>query len=640
MHSVRPIADNCYRQLTVGSRQAHKVGGCTLRFLAQLASSRFTFLLPLALLVLSSQSHAQPSAPFLAWPQPQPVPFLTPLSGIQLNAVAYAVPPVPVPLGSSYNIEGITTDGTPFNTGGFDGSSWAYREESLGSSILWHDLSFPLGAPNVPDAVYGATIPLPAGKFAALLLLGDLVNNEQPPTAHFTVTYTDGTTAGFTQNLSDWVNPLNWPGESLVKCAPSRHNSDGSIDPNSVCIYGYQFALDPTKTVSSLTLPNDRDVVILSAVLQPPIVPGTTTYNPASGTVPLPGTDLLQAHFVPADTASFTSADATVSLTVLPPSAPIVPAIDWPTPQPLPYGAPLTAAQLDASAATKIGPVLLPLNSSARIDAMYPDGMVFEEKGFDGTGAAFSANQLGTAVSYAGFTFPLGASSIPDAAANATLPLPPGQFAGLYFIGAAGSASAQLDQPFTVTYTDGTSTQTPVSLSSWRSPGSLAGETVVAQTTYANTPQGGQISGTFDLYGYRIALDATRTVQSLTLPPNASVILVAAGLDPGSNLPVQGNFVYTPPAGTVLPAFTPTDNADFAAATGATTQVVEQPILTLTAANATRLFGTPNPAFTGTIQGAIGNDTFVESFATSAGEITPAGHYPIVPSPAGPDLAR
>jgi filamentous hemagglutinin family protein len=58
--------------------------------------------------------------------------------------------------------------------------------------------------------------------------------------------------------------------------------------------------------------------------------------------------------------------------------------------------------------------------------------------------------------------------------------------------------------------------------------------------------------------------------------------------------------------------------------------------LTLTAANATRDFGAPNPAFTGTFSGFVNGDTASVvsglAFNTPATTTSPAGAYPIVPS--------
>ena len=94
--------------------------------------------------------------------------------------------------------------------------------------------------------------------------------------------------------------------------------ADGSQQAGAFSVYGYQFPLDPTKTVQSLTLPQNTDVVVLAAGLNTGVtfpVAGTFTYNPAARTVP-PASTTLTTHFVPADSVNYTQADAAVHLIV------------------------------------------------------------------------------------------------------------------------------------------------------------------------------------------------------------------------------------------------------------------------------------------------------------------------------------
>ena len=59
-------------------------------------------------------------------------------------------------------------------------------------------------------------------------------------------------------------------------------------------------------------------------------------------------------------------------------------------------------------------------------------------------------------------------------------------------------------------------------------------------------------------------------------------------------------------------------------------------VLTAAANNATRVYGAANPAFSGTVTGAIGSDSFAESFTTTASASSNVGSYPIVPAVTGP----
>jgi hypothetical protein len=68
------------------------------------------------------------------------------------------------------------------------------------------------------------------------------------------------------------------------------------------------------------------------------------------------------------------------------------------------------------------------------------------------------------------------------------------------------------------------------------------------------------------------------------------------------------------------------------------TLTVNQAALTASAADATRVYGTANSAFTGSVIGAVNGDTFTESFSTVATISSNVGTYPIIPSVAGADL--
>jgi hypothetical protein len=111
---------------------------------------------------------------------------------------------------------------------------------------------------------------------------------------------------------------------------------------------------------------------------------------------------------------------------------------------------------------------------------------------------------------------------------------------------------------------------------------------------------------------------------------------------------VPGSFAYTPAPGTVLSvgshtlsvSFTPTDTTTYSTPTPITTNLtVSQDALTITANNATEVYGTANPAFTGTITGEVPADSFTESFATPATLDSAVGSYPITPSVTGSNLA-
>ena len=92
--------------------------------------------------------------------------------------------------------------------------------------------------------------------------------------------------------------------------------------------------------------------------------------------------------------------------------------------------------------------------------------------------------------------------------------------------------------------------------------------------------------------------------------------------------------------GTITINANQTGNANYAAATQVTQSiVVNQAALTVAANNATKIYGTANPSFTGGVTGAVNGDSFAESFSTSATINSNAGNYAIVPGATGTNLA-
>lgn len=207
----------------------------------------------------------------------------------------------PVNLSGIYNRSGIFTDGRTFSTG-FDGGSTAFSSTLLGTSFWWNNLIFNFGPSNTADVVActGQTINnLPQGQFNTLQILAAAVDGSQTLQS-FTVTYTDNSTSTFTQSFSDWANSQSYPGEFPVITMSYRETSGGSRQTLNVSVYGYVFVLNQTKTIKSITLPNNSDVVLMAMDLannsaqvsltayydRPGIyTDGTTFTNPATGGV-------------------------------------------------------------------------------------------------------------------------------------------------------------------------------------------------------------------------------------------------------------------------------------------------------------------------------------------------------------------
>ena len=73
---------------------------------------------------------------------------------------------------------------------------------------------------------------------------------------------------------------------------------------------------------------------------------------------------------------------------------------------------------------------------------------------------------------------------------------------------------------------------------------------------------------------------------------------------------------------------------------GGSSPSVTRPTLTVTAANASRVYGSPNPAFAASASGALPGDTFTLTASTVATPSSPVGAYSIVPAATGANLAN
>ena len=184
-------------------------------------------------------------------------------------APASVSPTAEVSLSSVANCFGIYTDGKVFSTGGLDRGGNAYSANQLGSSPKLLGVPFTFGTANQLNVARATTIPLTAGKYTTLNILGTAVNGNQKAQP-FIVTYTDGTTATFTQSVSGWYTPQHYPGEAIAMQTSYRDTSSGGRDARTFNVYGYSFPLSNAKTVKSLTLPNNINVTLLALTLTNP----------------------------------------------------------------------------------------------------------------------------------------------------------------------------------------------------------------------------------------------------------------------------------------------------------------------------------------------------------------------------------
>jgi hypothetical protein len=176
-------------------------------------------------------------------------------------------------------------------------------------------------------------------------------------------------------------------------------------------------------------------------------------------------------------------------------------------------------------------PVPVSLQSNYNRGGIYTDGSMFSSGGLDGDGNAYSGTLLGSAESWHDSFFEFGAANETNvvSATGQTIALPQGQFSALLMLATAVNGT-QSSQHFTVHYTNGASSSYTISLSDWAATGNQSGETTVVAMGYRDSGTGNQVGPAVNLYGYTFALNSNEIVQSLTLPDDANVEVLAITL--------------------------------------------------------------------------------------------------------------
>lgn len=266
--------------------------------------------------------------------QPSPAAARTMTSTRSAGATASDQTVSQTPITLDYNAFGITT--APWqvaNNQGFDRNGNYYNSNYTGGStkdtvygtpITYNGISFPLGQIPSDDSQVGGSkgpknfvqakgqtitvdmvdpIDDTAGVHARqhdFLYLAGAASNGNQLSQKITLTFTDGTTETWTQSFTDWSNngsaaaPQPLSGEFLIESQPERINQEGDLKPIPAYIFAYGYNLRG-KQLASITLPNNENVGILSAVVaQAPAIQVGEVVSHVLGQMNLTGVDLLQ----------------------------------------------------------------------------------------------------------------------------------------------------------------------------------------------------------------------------------------------------------------------------------------------------------------------------------------------------------
>jgi hypothetical protein len=325
-------------------------------------------------------------------------------------------------------------------------------------------------------------------------------------------------------------------------------------------------------------------------------VAGSFTYSPAAGTVLAAGSHTLTATLTPADTIDYSTATASVPLTVNA-VTPTTPAITWTTPAAITYGTALSATQLDAT------------STVAGTFAYTPAVGTVLKAGVQTLSVTFTPTDS-TDYTTATATVPLTVNkATPSIAWAAPAAITYG----------TGLSAAQLDASSTVA---GAFSYSPAA-GTVLTAGS---HTLTATFTPTDTPDYSTATAT-------VTLTVNKATPNITWATPAAITygtaLSAAQLDASST--VAGSFTYSPVAGTVLSvgsqaitaSFTPTDSTDYSTTTAAVTLTVNAATETISwTAPAAITYGT---ALSGTQLNATSSVAGTFAYSPAAGRVLTAG---------------
>jgi hypothetical protein len=198
------------------------------------------------------------------------------------------------------------------------------------------------------------------------------------------------------------------------------------------------------------------------------------------------------------------------------------------------------ATQTAPAAATAQFSVPLPYNATG----IYADGAAFSQtSGIGGSGNAYHPFEKLIAPGTQNMTladgtiFTIGPTGAPDVVQTSlnqptVITIPPQKYSTLAILGASTNGPAPA-QSFWVTYSTRTALHKQ-GMSDWavHQQQLFSNEQAVITQTYANNFAGTQQPGHFLVYEYRFKLDNTIAVQSISLPQNNNIVILAATLVP------------------------------------------------------------------------------------------------------------
>jgi hypothetical protein len=582
-----------------------------------------------------------PATPTITWSAPSAISYGTALNSTQLNATSGGVagsfvysPAAGAVLGAgsqTLNTTFTPTDTTDYNT---SSDSVTLTVNSAGATVTWATPAAITFGTALSSSQLDATASVP-GSFVYSPGVGTvLAAGSQTLDVTFTPTDTSdyGTSTGSVTLLVNKATPsVTWATPAAI---------------------AYGTALSATQLDATAS------------------VPGTFVYSPASGTVLGAGSQTLNVTFTPTDATDYNTNTGSVNLSV----NKATPAITWPTPAGITYGSALSSSQLDATASVAGTFVYSPVAGtvlgagSQTLNVTFSPTDSTDYNGNTGN-VTLTVNKATPAITWATPASINYGTALSATQLNASSGAVAGSFVYSPISGTVlGAGSQALNATFTPTDAADYNTSTggvtlivnPVtSTITWAAPAAITFGTALSSTqldatasvagTFVYAPPAGSVPGTgsqtlsatftptdttdYNTNSGSVTLMVNKAAPTITWatpsPIPYGTALSAAQLDATAGVP--GTFVYSPAAGTVLGAgsptlsvtFTPTDTADYNLATGTVTLIVNKATTSVT-------WATPSPITYGTALSAsqldaTGSVPGTLAYSPPAGTVPDAG---------------
>ena len=540
--------------------------------------------------------------PVITWPKPAPVTYGAALSPTQLNATAS----VPGRFAYAPAAGEVLTAGSQSLTVTFtptDATDYATVQSAVSLTIAKATpvITWPKPAPiaygaSLSATQLNATASVP-GKFAYTPAVGSML-------------------AAGTQTLSVSFTPTD-----AVDYLPTQST----------------VSLTVAKATPAITWPKPAAIPFGTTLGEAQLnakasVPGTFAYTPGADELLSAGAHTLSATFTPANVADYTAAQAGVSLTV----TKAKPSITWQKPEPITYGAALSARQLNATASVEGRFAYIPGAGAVLSAGTHTPSVTFTPTDTVNCATAQAAVSLVVLKATPAIEWPGPAdisygTALSAAQLNATASVP-GTFV---YAPAAGEMLTAGVHSLSVTFTptdiaDYTTAQASVSLTVTDAAATILTWPTPADITYGTALSATQLNATAQVPGSFIYAPAigdvlgagTHTLSAIFTPVDtnlpmaeAAVTLVVAKATPAitwqkpapivygdalsttqlnATAKIQGAFAYTPDAGTVLAAGTQTLSVTFTPQAASDYSDAEASV-SLTVAKATPVINWPKP---------------------------------------------